>query len=477
MACLPDEESPPMTNRHDVPGPEPASMTALKVIATFFVLPCMAATVSLFLVTRYLLNVEPHDPADEVAWIGDAYHLIQQRHVDAPSPDRLAFSAIDGMVNSLDGYSAFIDPREYAKFREDNEGQYVGIGFRIYSAGPPVTVLCTFPGSPAEQAGLLPGDRIIGVDGEDTTGLGQNDIIEKIKRENGAGQPVALRVQPYHAPGSEPPEPYDVEVVRQNIELQSVHDVHVVDAEKGIGYVRIAAFQEKTSKELASALRTLTEEGVTSLVLDLRRNRGGLLEQAVEVASFFLPPGELVVSTEGRSDNANQRYPASRSGGAYREMKVAVLVDGGSASASEVVAGALQDHMRGVLVGERTYGKGMVQSVIECQYEVGGDGADERAPEKKIGLLKLTTSRYLTPSGRAIDKEHGLTPSVWASLDDEQAPLLDQHFADREISPELWKLIRERTEYQPLAETRFRDTQLERAIEVLDGGRLFNTIH
>lgn len=446
---------------------------ALRILATFFVLPCAAATASLLIVFQLVVKPTHFDAADETDWFRDALRLMSERHVDGPSSETLVFEAIRGMTNSADSYSDFIDPYEYARFREENEGQYVGIGFVVYNEGPPVTVLYPFENSPAKAAGLQPGDRIIAVDGVDCTGLSHDDVIGRIKLENGEGKSVRLTVRRWTEPDQPVAEPIELEVVRDNIERDSVFDAHLVDPAAGIGYARIAAFQEHTAKELGAALKRLADEcraqdsTLRAVVLDLRRNRGGLLDQAVDAASLFLNPGETVVLTEGRTDDANQTYAATAAAGRFSDLKLAILTDRSTASASEVLAGALQDHLRAVLVGQQTFGKGMVQSVIPRRYVIDG--------EERLALIKITTSRYVTPSGRAIDKHKGLTPDVFAALPSEVDRLLDRHFQDREIPAETWRLIEERTGYRPLGAD-FQDGVLEKAVEVLAGEKVFNPV-
>lgn len=447
----------------------------LRTLATFFILPCAAATASLLIVFQLVVKPARMDQRDEFAWFQDALQLLTERHVDDLTTQQLVFEAIKGMAESADPYSDFIDPDEYARFREENEGQYVGIGFMVHNAGPPVTVLYPFENSPAKAAGLGPGDRIIAVDGEDCTGLTRDDVIGKIKLEDGEGHAVLLRVQPWFAPGSPAPEPFDVRVVRANIERDSVFDSRLVDREHGIGYVRIAAFQEHTAKELEHAIVTLseraaaeTEGSLQAVIIDLRKNRGGLLDQAVDVASLFLKRGQPVLFTEGRTQESNQEYDTNDAAGRFAHLKVAVLCDRSTASASEIVAGALSDHMRAVLVGDRTFGKGLVQSVIPRRYII-----DD---EERTALLKITTSRYVTPSGRAIERSSGLSPDVYARLPAEQDQLLERHFQDREVSAETWKIIKERTGVMPVDEGQFHDDVLDKAVEVLLGDKVFNRV-
>jgi carboxyl-terminal processing protease len=450
----------------------------LRAFVQYFLFPGLAATCALLGVLHFVVKPRQDLGQDRLAWISDASGLIAERYVAELDSDRLAWEAIKGMTASLDPYSDFVDPEDYARYREQAEGQYVGVGFVLYTEGAPVTVLYPFPGSPAEQAGLETGDRIVAVDGESCAGKRSDEIVEKIK--NLPGTPVTLRVRKYGKP--DPQDEVDLTIVRELIDTPSVFDAHLADPEQKCGYVRIADFHERTTDELIAALRALADQGMKSLVLDLRHNRGGLLTQAIQVASLFLKDC-VVVRTEGRTEESKQVYrtePVTRDGEivAWHDLPLVVLVDATSASASEIVAGALQDHLRALLVGERTFGKGMVQTQIPRRY--GGNGDDE------IALLKITTSRYLTPSGKAIEARYGfserqrggLLPDVPAFLAAEEVREFEKHQRDREIAPSIWSLIDVRCkEHERALGGRFRDTQLERAIEVVNGAPLVQKLY
>lgn len=454
----------------------PPWLLAARIVATYFVVPSAAATVALWIVFQFFLKPSYGVSGDQLDWVADAARVIEQRYFEEVDKEQLTFDAIRGMAENLDPYSDFIDPRSYAAFREDNEGQYVGIGFVVYAAGPPVTVLYTFPGSPAQKAGLDVGDRIVAIDGEDCTQKENDEVIARIKSL--PGTPVRLRIRAY-APDGKGPE-RETTIVRELIERPSVFDARIVDAATGAAYVRVSAFQEHTIDELKAALDSLSRSGMKSLVLDLRRNRGGLLDQAVAVASLFLKDA-VVVRTEGRTADANQVYRTAPQGREDSALPLALLVDGITASASEVVAGAMQDHLRAPLVGERTFGKGMVQTMMPREYEV--DGA------RQVAVLKLTTSRYLTPAGRALEsrvglkqqRRGGLIPDLTLRLDDRERRALEQNLADREIPLATWQRIRERC---PRVEApqggwdlRVADRQLEKAVELLNGAPLYQPLY
>lgn len=452
----------------------------LRIFIPYFLFPALASICALLIVYHFVLKPRIEVEEDKLAWIVDASTLIRDRYVEEVGDDRLAWEAIKGMASGLDPYSDFVDPSEYAKYREEAEGQYVGVGFVIYRDGPPVTVLYPFPGSPAERAGLDTGDRILAVDGESCEGQDSEEIVKKIK--NLPGTPVTLRIRPFGADASGNSD-RDLTIVREMIETPSVFDPRIVDREHGIGYVRIADFHANTTDELVAALQSLDAEGMKSLVLDLRRNRGGLLTQAISVASLFLED-KVVVRTEGRTEESNVVYPTERQlrDGKHIQwyrLPLTVLVDTGTASASEIVAGALQDHLRGTLVGERTFGKGMVQTQIPRRY--GDENSDQ------VAILKITTARYLTPSGRAIEarfgfddhpRRGGLIPDFPLLLDRDDAEDLDRHLADREIKASTWTKIGARCpKTTKIRDGKYRDLQLDRAVDALRGAPTFQKVY
>lgn len=440
-------------------------------------LPAAVSAAAALVVFRLLVADLVARRSNQIEWIQDAMTIVAERYIDPVDPDELAFDAIRAVVHR-DPYSDFIPPDLEERFREENEGRYVGIGILVDTSAPPITVLYAFPGSPAERAGLQPGDRIVAVDGEPIEGLSLADAVSRIKIRNGEGKAVRLRIRPWAPPDGPAPPEREVQVVRSTILRPSVYDPRILDREAGVAYVRISQFQGGTSEELEEALEDLRRRGMRSLVLDLRGNRGGLLEEAVKVVSLFLGEG-VVVRTIGRTAQANEVYEVPPRAAPFAGLPLVLLVDDETASASEIVAGALQDHFRAVLLGDRTFGKGMVQSVIERRYVVDG--------EERSARIKITTSRYFTPGGRCIEWrrrlddddrgrsfDRGLHPDVFFPIvDPEERRLLRDYLTDREIPDDVWALIEQRCPDEPhVVEGKdgFRDRQTRRAVQWLAGG-------
>ena len=295
--------------------------------------------------------------------------------------ETLIYSSIEGMLRTLDPHSSFFSPRQFAQMRERQEGRYFGIGISIVQnpATGDITVASLFEGSPAYRAGIRRGDIIAGVGPDEAKDWQTEDVVKRVKGPKGTT--VDLRIR---RPGVEAVIPLTVE--RDEIRIASVRTAFMV--EPGTGYVRMQDFSETTNQELGEALTRLKAAGMQRLLLDLRDNPGGPLDQAIEVSNRFLQRGEVIVSTRGRVRNSDEIYKATRQGD-YTDVPLVVLVNRQSASASEIVTGAMQDHDRGVVVGETTFGKALVQSVYPISNGAG---------------LALTTGRYYTPSGRMIQR-------------------------------------------------------------------------
>ncbi|MGB9601982.1 MAG: S41 family peptidase, partial [Limisphaerales bacterium] len=339
-----------------------------------------------------------------------------------------------------------MDSSKYEELRKDTEGAFGGVGIVVSVKDNYITVVSPMEDTPGFKAGILPGDRIIKIDGRSTEKMSLQEAVKRLRGKPGTD--VTLTI-------SRPTtgEVKDYKLTRAEIKVPTIKDINGKNefpvGEDRIGYVRITQFGEQTADDLEAALKKLESKNIESLIIDLRNNPGGLLDQAVAVCEKFLPRGTLVVSTEGQSANQKAEYRAGGRG-KHREYPLVVLVNNGSASASEIVAGCLQDLKRAIIVGEQTFGKGSVQSIIPLQ-----DGS----------ALRLTTAKYYTPSHRVIH-ERGITPDITVTISEEQER--DLFLKRNLISPESL----DEKEQQRLKDVR--DTQLERAIDLLKGIQLFS---
>src|SRR4029453_16185532 len=308
-----------------------------------------------------------------------ALSVIESRYVDKVESDRLGYGAISGMLQKLDPHSSFMDPRQYAQLRERQEGRYYGLGITIQVIDGDITVQAIFEGSPAYKLGIRRGDVIAKISGEDTKGWTSDQAVRKLRGPKGTSVGIALKRSGYE-------KLIDLEVMRDEIHIPTVPAYFMVDSQTG--YVRLQDFAENTNQELGDALKDLSSKGMHRVLLDLRGNPGGPLDQAIKVANRFLPRGDLIVYTRGRVQNSDQDYRATDQSD-YTNLPLVVLVNRNSASASEIVTGALQDHDRALVVGETTFGKALVQSVYRVSQGAG---------------VAVTTARYYTPSGRLIQR-------------------------------------------------------------------------
>jgi carboxyl-terminal processing protease len=308
-----------------------------------------------------------------------ALAAIETQYVEKVESDRVVYSAIQGMVQTLDPHSNFLDPRTYAQLRERQEGRYYGLGITIQVVDGDITVVALFEGSPAYRRGIRRGDVIARIKGEDTKGWTSDRAVSLLRGPKGSTVDISLRRQGYD-------QLINLSVERDEISIPTIQGVFMIDATTG--YVRLRDFSETTDRDLGRAIETLSAKGMTQLLLDLRDNPGGPLDQAIRVANRFLPRGDMIVYTRGRIANSDQDYRATDDP-TVGSMPVVVLVNRNSASAAEIVAGSIQDHDRGLVVGENTFGKGLVQSIYRISQGAG---------------LALTTARYYTPSGRLIQR-------------------------------------------------------------------------
>jgi carboxyl-terminal processing protease len=326
------------------------------------------------------------DTYKQLNLFGEVFERVRAEYVDDASDDSLVESAINGMLTSLDPHSNYLNTKNFNDMKVQTRGEFGGLGIEVSMENGLVKVVSPIDDTPAARAGLKPGDLITHLDGDPVQGMSLPEAVEKMRGLVNTEIKLTIR--------REGKEPFDVKLTRATIKIQSVRSHLEGD---NIGYVRITTFNEQTDVGLNNAMKNLKQQAGNKLlgvILDLRNNPGGLLDQAVAVSDAFLDKGEIV-STRGRRSEDAQRYNA-RPGDIAAGLPLVVLINGGSASASEIVAGALQDHHRAILLGTRSFGKGSVQTII---------------PLPGHGAMRLTTARYYTPSGRSIQAK-GIDPDI-----------------------------------------------------------------
>lgn len=339
-----------------------------------------------------------------------AVAAIEANYVDEVDVEQLVSRAVSGMLQTLDPHSNYMDAQSYKRLRERQQGSYPGLGISINVVDGGITVMSLFEGSPAYRAGLRRGDVIARIEGDNAIGMSSDDAVSRLRGPKGTAVNISVRRDGYE-------ELIDMQVERDEIRIATVEAAFMIDDETG--YIRLGDFSETSNEELTAAMSALREEGFSRLMLDLRGNPGGPLDQAIKVSNQFLPRGDMIVYTRGRVENSDQDYYA-RDDGEYTEQPLIVLVNRSSASASEIVAGAIQDHDRGLVVGETTFGKALVQSIFRVSHGAG---------------LALTTARYFTPSGRMIQRpwdsafDEYLTYSLREPAAPEHSPA-DRKFTD-----------------------------------------------
>ncbi len=343
--------------------------------------------------------------------------LVESNYVESVDSDELIDGAIKGMVKALDPHSSYLPPKSYKNMLVDTSGKFGGLGIEISVRKGILTVVSPIEDTPAFNAGIKAGDKIIKIEDESTLDMTLTDAVDRLRGETGSPVKITVFRESLDAPK-------DFTIVRAIIKVRSV--VKKI-YRKEIGYVKIRSFSKNTSKDLDAALAEFERKGVSKLVLDVRNNPGGLLNQAVEVSDRFLKKENLIVYTKGRTDEQNMRFTT------HDKVKrvtypMIILVNGGSASASEIVAGALQDLGRAVIVGTTTFGKGSVQTIIPLT-----DGS----------ALRLTTARYYTPSGRVI-QENGITPDIVVEMPLESEAKEDDEEKESEEKTKLRRFLREK---------------------------------
>jgi len=395
-------------------------------------------------------NLLASPPADDsgypnAAVFSRALMLIRQDYVnDAKiSYKDLTYAALRGMLSSLDPHSQFMDPEDFKGMQDDTRSQFGGLGVEVSIRDGNLTIIAPMEDTPGFKAGLMSGDQILKIDGVPTDKMDLSDAIQKLRGE--PGELVTLTIL---RPSTKELKDYPIE--RAIIKVDSVKDAKLLDSDDSdgfkIGYARITQFNEPTAQDLAKKLDELQAKGMQAFVLDLRDNPGGLLNSAIDVCGQFLPPNQMVVYTEGRVASQRRIYRTADNVKERPRFPMAILINGGSASGAEIVAGALKDLSRAILVGETTFGKGSVQSVVQLP-----DGS----------AIRLTTAKYYTPS-RQVIHEKGVSPTIRALASPEQ---------ERQL------LLSRRGDLLDDAQKKevanFRDTQLDRAVDALKGVMIY----
>ena len=397
----------------------------------------------------------------------EVLYLIQTNYVDDVNVQDLIYGGINGMLKTLDPHSSFMPPDLYQEMQTETRGNFGGLGIQIGMRDDQLTVIAPIDDTPAFRAGILAGDSIVKIDDKSTKDMTLTEAVKLLRGPKGSKVTITVMREGFT-------EPKDFTMTRDIIEIKSVTHQMLLDK---IGYVRLRQFQENTADDLEAALKDLEDQDVEAIIMDLRSNPGGLLNSAVEVADKFLEKGKLIVYTEGRKSNQDMRFVAHEEF-THPNYPMVILVNHGSASASEIVAGALKAHSRAVLIGTQTYGKGSVQSVIPLSDNSG---------------LRLTTAKYYTPDGQSIH-EKGITPDIIVPLNKPVIPPITEEVGEEaavetpeegeetvpempspdDVEPE--ELPKETGEAEAAAALeKFikEDTQLNRAIDLLQGILIF----
>lgn len=383
----------------------------------------------------------------------DSLAIIENHYVDPVTPRQLVYGALKGMLASLDPYSQFLEPAAHDEIRQETEGRFGGIGVEISVREGVLSIVTALDDTPAYKAGLQPEDKIVKINGAPTRDLLLDEAVKMLRGEPGTVVSLSILREGEARV-------LEIEIKRAVIKVQSVKRSGLI--QDRIGYIRITEFQENTPTDFKRALTALEKQGLEGLIIDLRNNPGGLFPEAVKLAEMFIPADQLIVSTKGRTGDQNADFISSGAASA-KTYPLAVLINRGTASASEIVAGALQDHGLAILVGTRTFGKGSVQTVI---------------PMKDGSAVRMTTSRYYTPSGRMIHGE-GIGPDIEVVYE-APAPATSPAEEDPkvlEMFDQVEKAVDTRDRPKPsepvtLQTIRERDNQVRRAIDILKAIRI-----
>lgn len=385
---------------------------------------------------------------EELKTLTEVLSIVKKHYVEEVKTKDLVYAAIKGMLNSLDPHSSFMPPEAYKELQVETKGEFGGLGIQIGVKDAMLTVIAPIEDTPAFKAGIKAGDKIAKINNESTKDMSLQDAVSKMRGAPKTSITISILREGWK-------EPKDFTMMRDIIKIKSVKTKVL---EGNIGYVKVSQFQDQTSADLAAALQKLTGEKITSVILDLRNNPGGLLNSAIDVTGQFIPKGKLVVYTKARS---GEKMEFLTEDGKSYDLPMIVLVNQGSASASEIVAGALKDWNRAVILGTQTFGKGSVQTVIPLS-----DGAG----------LRLTTSKYYTPKGISIQNT-GITPDIVVKLEAKNGakehPVLREKDLERHLKNEQEVIKPEETETAPIEVDEKDDIQLQRATDILKTWSVF----
>lgn len=387
------------------------------------------------------------DLYDQIELFSDAVSVIRNDYVDAVDSKKIVYGALKGMLSSLDDFSSFMDPDEFKEITVEARGEFGGIGIEIALKDGIVTVIAPMAGTPAEAAGIKNGDKIVKINGKTTKNMSLSEAVKMMRGEPGSGLVLTVWREKEERV-------LDISMKRAVIKMVSIKDARLI--EDKIGYIRLVEFQEKTADQLEEGLKKLEAQGMDSLILDLRNNPGGLLESAIDVSAKFLPKDKAIVSTKSRIVAQNMLY---KSNGKFQHpaYPMAVLVNDGSASASEIVAGALKDNKRAVIVGTRTFGKGSVQTVM---------------PLKDNSALRITTAEYFTPNGNSI-RNQGVVPDVAVEFEESAGKEAPERDVFERIEEEKGAKKPSKKETPPAPA---RDNQLQRAVDLMKAIKVYQKL-
>ncbi|MFH1889055.1 MAG: S41 family peptidase [Candidatus Omnitrophota bacterium] len=396
-------------------------------------------------------NKAPKDTKDDlyrqVELFSDTLAIIKSEYVDESEPRSLIYGALKGMLSSLDPHSQFMDPDTYNELKVDTEGKFGGLGIEITIADGLLTVVTPIEDTPAWKAGLKPNDRIVKINGELTRDMTLTEAVKRLRGNPGEAVNITILRE------SEK-KILDFKIVRDIIKVNKIKETKILQDK--IGYIRLAEFGESSAKDMNAALESLKQQGMDALILDLRNNPGGLLDAAVRITGKFLDKDKLIVYTKGRKPNQSLKF-YSEEKHPFTDMPMAVLINEGSASGSEIMAGAFQDHKRAIILGTKSFGKGSVQTIVPLS-----DGS----------ALRLTTSRYFTPSGRQIH-EKGIVPDI--VVEEGRIELTEESVPKIQKPEEIFEQIEQKDKPVKKEDSKeyTSDNQLMRAVDVLKAIRIY----